>query len=150
MMLFSAFWLSLLALAGPATAADWYFLRFWAADGQSFTSLSGDMDIPPLQQAGTYYLWPGLQPTDDTGVYQNVLDGTSGTWWFGSGWCCSNPDLPWGSGFNTYEGETNSFSNTLDGGSWTTTIVHGSTGTTDTDTFDLGEFRPAASFSGLP
>lgn len=28
------------------------------------------MVIPTLQQAGVYYLWPGLQPTDNSGVYQ--------------------------------------------------------------------------------
>lgn len=93
------------------------------------------MTVPKLQKAGTYYLWPGLQDTANTGVYQSVLDGRSGTWWIGSGWCCryvlvfmslffyilgvrglepgwdgigmlrrvgycSNPNLPWGDGFN--------------------------------------------------
>ncbi|KAK2752000.1 hypothetical protein CKAH01_06286 [Colletotrichum kahawae] len=93
-----------LLLANPVSAVTWYFLRYYPASGQKFTSFSGDMVIPTLQQAGVYYLWPGLQPTDNSGVYQNVLDGRSGTWWFGSGWCCSNPSLPWGGGFNTYGG----------------------------------------------
>ena len=93
-----------------------------------------------LLGAATYYLWPGLQPTDGSGVYQNVLDGTSGTWWFGSGWCCSNPSLAWGGGVNTYRGETNTFSNVrTDGENWTTTVVHGSTGTTDVNTFALSD-----------
>ncbi len=47
------------------------------------------MTAPKLQKKGTYYLWPGLQDTANTGVYQEVLDGRSGTWWIGAGWCCS-------------------------------------------------------------
>ena len=58
------------------------------------------MVTPNLQKPGVYYLWPGLQDNPLTGVYQPVLDGRSGTWWIGSGWCCSNPSLPWGGGFN--------------------------------------------------
>lgn len=70
-------------------------------------------------------------------MYQNVLDGNSGTWWFGSGWCCSNPSLPWGGGFNTYAGETIKFENVLDGDSWRSSTTHESTGTVKTDTFAL-------------
>ncbi|KAI4594810.1 hypothetical protein KJ359_007613 [Pestalotiopsis sp. 9143b] len=77
---------TLLGFASQASAATWYFLRYYTPSGAKFTSFSGDMVIPPLPQAGTYYLWPGLQPTDNSGVYQNVLDGRSGTWWIGSGW----------------------------------------------------------------
>ena len=47
-----------------------------------------EMVVPKLPKAGTYYLWPGLQDTGGTGVYQEVLDGRSGTWWIGAGWCC--------------------------------------------------------------
>lgn len=139
-MLFSILFLALtIFAASPVSAAIWYFLRYYTPSGAKFTSFSGDMVIPTLPKAGTYYLWPGLQPTDNSGVYQNVLDGRSGTWWFGSGWCCSNPSLPWGSGFNTYAGETVSFANTLrtDNSGWTTTVVHKSTGTSKTDTFAL-------------
>lgn len=77
---------TLLGFASQASAATWYFLRYYTPSGAKFTSFSGQMVIPPLPQAGTYYLWPGLQPTDNSGVYQNVLDGRSGTWWIGSGW----------------------------------------------------------------
>lgn len=132
----------LATLTQPAHAATWYYLRYWTPSvDQQFTSFSGEMVIPTLPSAATYYLWPGLQATDNSGVYQNVLDGNSGSWWFGSGWCCSNPSLPWGSGFNTYEGETVSFDNALasDGSEWTSTIVHESTGTSKTDTFALGK-----------
>lgn len=77
------------------------------------------MTVPKLPKAGTY-LWPGLQDTANTGVYQEVLDGRSGTSWIGSEWCCkcvsvflqssiscwylipSNPNLPWGDGFNVH------------------------------------------------
>lgn len=71
--------LALCYLTGPASAATWYFLRYYTPSGAKFTSLSGEMVIPTLPKAGTYYLWPGLQPTDNSGVYQNVLDGRSGT-----------------------------------------------------------------------
>ncbi|KAJ9150413.1 hypothetical protein NKR23_g3689 [Pleurostoma richardsiae] len=133
--------LALSALASPAAAVSWYFLRYYTPSGAKFTSFSGELVVPTLPQAATYYLWPGLQPTDGSGVYQNVLDGRSGTWWFGSGWCCSNPSLPWGSGFNCYAGETVSFSNTLnsDNSAWTSTVVHESTGTSKTDTFALAD-----------
>ncbi|KAK2753903.1 hypothetical protein FQN54_007262 [Arachnomyces sp. PD_36] len=119
-----------------ATAATWYFLTYYPPDGGQFINFSGDMVIPPLPAAAYYYLWPGLQPTDGSGVYQNVLDGRSGSWWFGSGWCCQNPSLPWGGGFNTYEGDTVSFSNTLVDSTWETTVTSPS-GEAVTDSFDL-------------
>ena len=81
---------ALLFLIANVHATTWYFLTFNPPSGQRFTAFSGDMGIPKLPEAATYYLWPGLQPTDNSGVYQNVLDGRSGTWWFGSGWCCSS------------------------------------------------------------
>lgn len=127
-------------LALPTQAATWYFLRYYSASGQKFTELSGEMVVPTLPSASVYYLWPGLQPTDNSGVYQNVLDGRSGTWWFGSGWCCSNPSLPWGGGFNTYEGETIKFENVLQGDNWVSTTTHESTGTQKTDNFALCRF----------
>ncbi|KAI0597389.1 hypothetical protein F4775DRAFT_559978 [Biscogniauxia sp. FL1348] len=139
MLSIAALLVPLLALAGQASAATWYFLRYYPASGQKFTSFSGVMSIPSLPQAGTYYLWPGLQPTDNSGVYQNVLDGRSGTWWIGSGWCCSNPSLPWGSGFNTYQGEKVTFSNTLGSSAWTSTLTRQATGDTVTDSFALAD-----------
>lgn len=140
-MLVSTLILGFLAFAGQSSAATWYFLRYYTPSGAEFTSFSGDLVIPALPQAGTYYLWPGLQPTDGSGVYQNVLDGRSGTWWIGSGWCCSNPSLPWGGGFNTYAGETVTFSNTLssDDSGWTSTLTSSANGASVTDTFALGK-----------
>ncbi|KAI0485051.1 hypothetical protein GGR56DRAFT_56360 [Xylariaceae sp. FL0804] len=129
--------LSLLAFTGQATATTWYYLLYEPASGQEFTQLSGTMTIPELPEAATYYLWPGLQPTDSSGVYQDVLDGRSGTWWIGSGWCCSNPTLDWGGGFNVYEGDTVAFTNIMDSdGEWTTTLTS-SNGDSVTNTFDL-------------
>ncbi|KAI1244896.1 hypothetical protein MGN70_014774 [Eutypa lata] len=55
----------------------------------------------------------------------------------GSGWCCSNPSLPWGGGFNTYGGETVAFSNVLDGDQWTSTLTRRSSGEVVTDNFAL-------------
>lgn len=120
-------------------AATWNFLRYNLPSSQQFLSLSGTMVIPKLQKAGTYYLWPGLQPTDNSGVYQNVLDGRSGTWWIGSGWCCSNPSLPWGSGFNVNAGDTVAFSNVKGSNVWTSTLVKGSDKTSVSNTFALSE-----------
>ena len=77
--------------AARSLAVTWYTLTYWAPTGGQFTGFSGDMHIPSLPNAGTYYLWPGLQPTDNSGVYQEVLDGRSGTWRIAPGWCCSNP-----------------------------------------------------------
>ncbi|KAK1483489.1 hypothetical protein CTAM01_13369 [Colletotrichum tamarilloi] len=135
------FVLPLLFLANPVSAVTWYFLRYYPASGQKFTSLSGEMVIPSLPRAGVYYLWPGLQPTDNSGVYQNVLDGRSGTWWLGSGWCCSNPSLPWGGGFNTYGGETISFQNILksDNSAWTSTVTRQTGGQVVTNDFALAD-----------
>lgn len=101
-------------------------LRYNLPSTQSFLSFSGALAVPKLPKAGTYYLWPGLQPTDNSGVYQNVLDGRSGTWWIGSGWCCSNPSLPWGSGFNTVQGDSVRFENTRGASAWTSVLTKGS------------------------
>ncbi|KAK7752819.1 hypothetical protein SLS62_005161 [Diatrype stigma] len=138
MYYFHTFFLAALAsLAGQATAVSWYFLRYYTPSGAKLTSFTGEIAIPSLPAAGVYYLWPGLQPTDSSGVYQNVLDGRSGTWWIGSGWCCSNPSLPWGGGFNTYGGETVAFSNVLNGNQWTSTLTRRSSGEVVTDNFAL-------------
>ncbi|KAF1979363.1 hypothetical protein BU23DRAFT_586592 [Bimuria novae-zelandiae CBS 107.79] len=111
------------ALLLPASAATWYFLRYNLPSTQAFLSFSGTMQIPKLPKAGTY---------------QNVLDGRSGTWWIGSGWCCSNPSLPWGGGFNTYQGESVTFSNVKDssGNNWTSKLTRGSSSVTNS--FALG------------
>ncbi|KAI1302528.1 hypothetical protein F5Y03DRAFT_210892 [Xylaria venustula] len=135
-MLLTVLFLSLLAFTGQASAVTWYFLRYYPASGQKFTSFSGTMSIPTQPAAATIYVWPGLQPTDNSGVYQNVLDGRSGTWWIGSGWCCSNPTLAWGSGFNAYPGETVAFSNVLGSSAWTSTLTL-STGDTVSNDFAL-------------
>lgn len=66
-------------IAQQATAATWYFLTYYPPEGGQFTKLSGDIVVPSLPSAAYYYLWPGLQPTDGSGVYQNALDGRSGT-----------------------------------------------------------------------
>lgn len=85
-------YLGLFALqAASALAVDWHFVSFVTSSGQNFTGQTGKLVVPAIAKAETNYLWPGLQPTDNSGVYQNVLDSKSGTWWFASGWCCSNP-----------------------------------------------------------
>ncbi|KAJ7033379.1 hypothetical protein C8F04DRAFT_1260901 [Mycena alexandri] len=86
---------------------------------------TGSFVAPHLPQAATYYLWPGLQPPDNAGVLQPVLDGRSGTWWIGDGWCCADPSLAWGNGFNVANGQTVNFgmkANTIQSGTWATTL----------------------------
>ncbi|THW78307.1 hypothetical protein D6D18_09671 [Aureobasidium pullulans] len=116
--------LLLLAAATTTLAQDWHFVAFTTPDGQEFISQSGNMIVPAIHEAATNYLWPGLQSTDNSGVYQNVLDGRSGGWWFGSGWCCSNPSLPWGGGFGAAEGDVLFFNNTrnTDRSEWVSVI----------------------------
>lgn len=116
--------------------ADWY-LSFITSPSSEITSLSGSMSIPSLQKAGVYYIWPGIQPDDGSGVLQSVLDGRSGYWWMASGWDGS-PTLPWGNGFNTQVGDTVEFSYTKHSANWTTTIQKTSTSTSTTNTFALG------------
>ena len=79
---------SLAFLSTLSLAQTWYDLTYLPPN---VTSFSGAMHIPPLPHAGTYYLWYGLQPTDNSGVYQGVLDGRSGSWRIAPGWCCQNP-----------------------------------------------------------
>ncbi|KAG9640463.1 hypothetical protein KCU95_g396, partial [Aureobasidium melanogenum] len=109
--LFRPLLLTMIAFVNTTLAQDWHFVAFDTPDGQEFISQSGNMVVPPIHEAATNYLWPGLQSTDNSGGYQNVLDGRSGNWWFASGWCCSNPSLPWGGGFGAEEGDVLFFNN---------------------------------------
>ncbi|KAL5394793.1 hypothetical protein PMIN06_006334 [Paraphaeosphaeria minitans] len=59
-------------LLSPTSAATWYFLSYNLPSSQAFLSFSGTMQIPKLPKAGTYYLWPGLQPTDSSAVYAGI------------------------------------------------------------------------------
>ncbi|KAJ9143350.1 hypothetical protein NKR23_g6514 [Pleurostoma richardsiae] len=138
-MLFPSALAALAIMANPAAAATWYFLRYYAPDGANFTTFSGEIVVPDLPQAAIYYLWPGLQPRDSSGVYQNVMNGITGTWHFGSGWCCGNPTLSWGSQFDTYGGETVWFNNFLlsDNSAWNSTIVREEDNTVIKDSFPI-------------
>jgi len=127
-----------LALMGlyvqQASAVYWYFLRYYTpSDTVQFTKFSMEMIAPTLASAGTYYLWPGLQDVGTSGVYQSVLDGRSGDWWIGAGWCCSDPTVAWGSGFNVAAGGVITIDMVLDPTStnWTTTLSYGSTTVVD-------------------
>jgi hypothetical protein len=135
---------ALLALSITATGAvsqSWNFVNYGVGGDQKIVSFTGSMVAPTLPRAGTYYLWPGLQPDDDSGVFQPVLDGRSGGWWFGMGWCCSNPSLAWGGGFGVDAGTVLSFNWTLpeDGANWLTTVGNGKTGELVNGEFPLGE-----------
>lgn len=143
---------ALAALAAHVSAVTWYYLDFTTPSGSYITSFSGTLVAPTLPQAATYYLWPGLQPAGNAGVLQQVLDGRSGEWWIGSGWCCSDPSLSWGSGFNgtcceaantrgravlmrwiVANGASVAFSNevdSIDNGTWSTSLSSGSNSAT--------------------
>ena len=144
--------LTLLAPRSQDATASWYFLRYFPPAGEKFVSLTGEMIIPAMPEPGTYYLWPGLQPADGGGVYQNVLDGRSGKWWFGSGWCCTNPSQLWGGGFATEPGDVVEFANNLhpNGASWTSRISHPRTGNAATNFFALGGLFSESGALGAP
>ncbi|THW13951.1 hypothetical protein D6D24_05752 [Aureobasidium pullulans] len=133
--------LLLLAAATTTLAQDWHFVAFTTPDGQEFISQSGNMIVPAIHEAATNYLWPGLQSTDNSGVYQNVLDGRSGGWWFGSGWCCSNPSLPWGGGFGAAEGDVLFFNNTrnTDSSEWVSVIEKNCGEASATNSFPIAD-----------
>ncbi|MCJ1473405.1 hypothetical protein MMC13_002056 [Lambiella insularis] len=94
------------------------------------------MSIPSIQKAGGYYIWPGLQSVDGSGVLQTVLDGRTGSWWIGSGWVGS-PTLPWGGGFSTKRGDTVNFKYTKQSANWMTTIQKAGVASSTTNTFNL-------------
>ena len=134
--------LSLSLFSCAVSAVEWHNIQYRLPQDTHVTSFTGTIVVPPLPRAGIYYIWPGLQQSDHHGVYQNVLDGSSGTWWMAGGWCCRNPQLPWGDGFNIDGGESILFSNVQGGAGasqWTTTLTKTKTGFTTRNTFDLGE-----------
>ncbi|MCJ1413796.1 hypothetical protein MMC32_000121, partial [Xylographa parallela] len=94
------------------------------------------MAIPPISKAGTYYLWPGIQPTDGSGVLQSVLDGQTGGWWIATGWF-GTPSLRWGNGFSTKAGDTVKFKYVKVDSDWVTTLEKADTSTTAKNSFDL-------------
>ena len=146
--LFSA--LTLVTVATSAVAQSWNFATYRVGDNQKIVAYTGSMVAPTLPRAGVYYLWPGLQPADDSGIFQPVLDGRSGGWWFGMGWCCSNPSLAWGGGFPVEANTVLGFNWTLvDSESiWKTTITNGMTGQVVDGEFPLGQLQPRLAPNG--
>ena len=110
---------------GTSANATWHSINFRLpnATSQAFTALSGVIFAPPTATprapGGSYYLWPGLQPRDGQGVLQNVLDGADpAAWRLGSGWCCHDPELPWGRSVWPRPGQGVRFANQLKGDGW--------------------------------
>lgn len=99
-------------------------LQWGTWSGTTVSKFSGVLKIPRVPSfSGTYYVWPGLQPSSG-GVLQNVCDGRSGSWWIGSGWY-GTPSLAWGAGWSTTPGTLVSFNNqltTASTGTWTSTL----------------------------
>ena len=114
---------------GTSANATWHSLSFsFPSPNQHFTSLSGVLTVPTSKvtsnksnpEGTSVYLWPGLQPSDAAGVLQNVLDyRPSGRWKIASGWCCHNPELPWGDDIWPSPGQQVRFRNELNGKNWT-------------------------------
>jgi hypothetical protein len=137
--IFSA--LTLFSTVTLASTQYWNVVDYTVSEDQKILSYTGLMVAPTLPRAGVYYLWPGLQPEDNGGVFQPVLDGRSGGWWFGMGWCCSNPSLAWGGGFPVEADTVLGFNFTLAESEalWKTTITNGQTGQMVDGEFPLGE-----------
>ena len=118
------------ATLGSSANATWHELYFRlpaSSPPQQFTALSGTLYAPSSTDArhkdGTYYIWPGLQPADKAGVLQNVLDGRNlQQWEMASGWCCHDPELPWGRAVYPTPGQGVRFANRLEGGNWATRV----------------------------
>ncbi|KAK2068733.1 hypothetical protein P8C59_003361 [Phyllachora maydis] len=132
-----------LSLAAPGTcsARQVYTLYYQLPTGSRFTSFSGELVAPALEKPGDYYLWPGLQDPANSGVYQNVLDGRKGAWYFATGYYKVgglNGGLPWGEGIPAGFGDLLVFKNTLIGDVWNSTLVDMQTGATATNTWPLG------------
>lgn len=126
---------------------DWHTIKVSVPSGAQITEFSGKMKVPPLIAAGTYYLWPGIQPNPAYGVLQSVLDGRSGTWWLGSGWVGSVHSYPWGNAFNVYAGQVIDFRYRRHESGWSITVNDTATGGLVTSSFPgLGKFT----FSFLP
>ena len=114
---------------GTSANATWHSLNFRlpSSSSQHFTSLSGTLypptDLTPRRAGSSYYLWPGLQPDDGAGVLQNVLDGRDPRqWYIASGWCCHNPELPWGEKIWPNPGQGVRFQNRLSRKKWSTEL----------------------------
>ena len=79
-----------------ATEFTFYTVEFQPGNSAGFTSLSGEMVVPPYPGASQTFLWPGLQDQTGWGVLQPVLEaepvlasrqtGQSGSWTFTPGW----------------------------------------------------------------
>jgi hypothetical protein len=131
------------AFACHFISAIFYTLEYPLPAGDHFISMTGNMVVPKHPDPpGYYYLWPGLQPPTLPGVYQNVLDGRHPEWWIASGYCCANPDLPWGNGIEVFEGDTVKFSNVKQASVWNSTLRRDNPEETVISTFALSELAP--------
>ncbi|CZT11940.1 related to putative protein [Rhynchosporium agropyri] len=111
----------------PPSKTIMYFLR-WNTNAQ-FQKFDAVMTAPPIKNSGDVYLWPGLQDVDQTGVFQEVLQGIyggTGKWWMQTMWCCSNSQR--GDGIDVLPGNKIAISNTLSGDrvNWLTNVTVGS------------------------
>ena len=114
----------------------------------NITSLTGTMTIPDYPpgypgDGGTYYLWPGLQGTNNNGVLQNVLEpGTStNQWTVDSGYCCQN-GIPFGGSIATQSGGEVYFNNFRNSdGTWTSQLSYPGDAPSTDNTFQLQGFE---------
>ncbi|KAL3428230.1 hypothetical protein PVAG01_01739 [Phlyctema vagabunda] len=86
-----------LALAGPLFALTWaqttYYTVLFAADSvgpqYGITNFESTMVVPPTSAgAGFHSAWPGLEPSTEDFVYQNVLMDSGQQWYFFAEYCC--------------------------------------------------------------
>ncbi|MCJ1339238.1 hypothetical protein MMC09_004527 [Bachmanniomyces sp. S44760] len=135
MRLLFSIWTFVALFATSSLCQEWHTVTFNSPSGGGFTEFSGNMIVPPLPRAGIYYLWPGLVPSDRSGIYQVVLNGRKGYWTVAPGWV-GPVRLPWGTGITTDAGDSVAFNNTYEGPSWTSTVENPD-GTQATSNFPL-------------
>lgn len=137
--------LSLLSCAVLASAQTFYTLDLRTPGDVNITVFQGTLKVPEYPpgypaSGETYYLWPGLQGTQVSGVFQQVMSpqGSGGTWSIDSGYYSSSDGQPFQGGVSGLNpGQELYFHNFRnDGGTWTTQFAYAGQPVTVTDNFD--------------
>jgi hypothetical protein len=75
--------------------AQSYNLSVSAPSGANITEFSGSVRVPTIESAGNYYFWIGLEPLNQLGALQGLLNGSSSTCLWGSGWFWKGNEITW-------------------------------------------------------
>ncbi|KAI9721681.1 MAG: hypothetical protein M1828_005049 [Chrysothrix sp. TS-e1954] len=122
---------SLAQRAAAQLAADipiWYYtVAFELTKSQGFTSITGDISVPPWVKPDSKGIWAGLQDKEEVGVLQEILaippDGTDVAppyWDYYTGWFDhrATPQMTDGKSLKVLANSTVSFNLTYDGPNW--------------------------------